>query len=438
MVSFEEFESIQLRLIETEQSNYQLRDRLQQLTKAEPDLESELRRVEEECETLEATRVELQTRHTQSLDALKQELDRLRREADENTKRSALRASDINVEIADLVQRAKEKDEAIDRLKTKIKSHDAVFQKKTAKLQSMIRREQCFRPHVDFLRVSRGIPMYLEDLSSRVAMLLARKADGDATLSSLTARTAELRRARDEIAGRIRARGAEVAARAEQAKAANARLENARREIERTERAVTEANQRLELAREQTQRLAQERADAERELAAVCEKYSAEIAEFERDEELFERQLGEIRDSRQSEVDTYNERIQVLRKKVTFIKDNDDDPERPRVDVDLKKQIEKIKADKAELIRETARVEEQTKRLDVQVQQKTWDFQTAAMKMQPTQEILKMPQFQEKSILLKELVLQNKDLRVEVTKWSEKLIALKQENNEIRRQLEKK
>jgi chromosome segregation ATPase len=438
MVSVAEFEGIQIRLIEIEQSNYQLRDRLQQLTKAEPDLEAELRRVEEECQALETTRVEIQTRHSQSLDALKQELERLRREADENTKRSATRASDINVEIAELGQHAKEKEEAIDRLKSKIKVHDAVFQKKTSKLQSMIRREQCFRPHVDFLRVSRGIPMYLEDLSSRIAMLLVRKTEREAVLRDLAARTAELRQARGEVKGRIRGRAAEVAGRVDQAKGASARLENAQREIERTERAVAEANQRLALARDQTRRLIEERADSERELATVREKYTAEIAQFEREEALFERQIDEIRESRQSEVDAYNERIQALRKKVTFIRDNDEDPDRPRVDVDLQKQIEKIRADKAELIRETARVEEQTKRLDVQVQQKTWDLQTAAMKMQPTQEIMKMPQFQEKSVLLKELVLQNKDLRVEVTKWSEKLITLKQENNEIRRQLEKK
>jgi hypothetical protein len=69
------------------------------------------------------------------------------------------------------------------------------------------------------------------------------------------------------------------------------------------------------------------------------------------------------------------------------------------------------------------------------MKQKTWDFQTLAMKTQPTAGILAMPEFHEKFILLRELVLQNMEMKTEMARLTEIMVALKQENNAIRRRL---
>jgi hypothetical protein len=94
--------------------------------------------------------------------------------------------------------------------------------------------------------------------------------------------------------------------------------------------------------------------------------------------------------------------------------------------------------EKSSLVKETQRVLTETKRLEVQLQQKTWDLQTLTLKTQPTQTLLGNPEFQQKFVLLKELVLQNMELREEVTKMTERILLLKQENDEIRKRLEGK
>jgi uncharacterized protein YydD (DUF2326 family) len=122
-----------------------------------------------------------------------------------------------------------------------------------------------------------------------------------------------------------------------------------------------------------------------------------------------------------------------LRHKITFIKERDKDPDIPAVDVDLRRQIERVRAYQQDLVKESERCDEERKRLEVQIKQKTWDLQTLAMKTQPTANILANPVFHEKFVLLRELVLQNLELKMEMATLSEKAVALRTENNGIRK-----
>jgi chromosome segregation ATPase len=437
MVSFEEFDALQQRLLGVEQENYVLKEELQRLTRANPNLQADVRRLDEEREKLDDYHSEAQARHRQSLDALNEAIDSVRRQIEEQVRCTNSRLAEASAELADLTQKCQEKAEAIERLQEKVSSHDDALIKKSSKLQFLVKGEQVYRPHIDFLRRSRAFPMYMEDLDVRIAALTAQKTQHRVTLDILVQRRGDLKGANREMKSQIRNKSAELTTRYEQTKSASARLESALKESERTERAVAEATQRLGEARAQTAGLFAERARLEQELADIERRGEADFAEFERQKAERELQLVEVRESRQSEMAEYNERIQILRKKVNCIKDTDDDPDGPRIDVDLRRQIEKVKAEKAELRRETERIRKQTRAAEIQVQQRTWDLQSRAMKMHPTQQILEMPEFHEKSLLLKELVLQNRDLREEMSAFSQRRIALKEENDEIRGQMRK-
>jgi chromosome segregation ATPase len=221
-----------------------------------------------------------------------------------------------------------------------------------------------------------------------------------------------------------------------QAAATKERLANAGTEIESTQKAITEANRRLEDAKTQTKALTAERESAEKQLSDLRKHFEDELAELDRAQAAVEASLIELQSSKDQELNAYNDRIQAIRKRLTHIKEKDDDPEVPRVDVDLRRQIERVRIEKADLVREKQRVLDETKRLEVQLQQKTWDLQTLTLKTQPTQALLKTPEFQQKFVLLKELVLQNMGLREEVTRMTGRILLLKQENDEIRKKLE--
>jgi hypothetical protein len=143
-----------------------------------------------------------------------------------------------------------------------------------------------------------------------------------------------------------------------------------------------------------------------------------------------------MQSSKDQELNECNNRIQAIRKRLTHIKEKDDDPEVPRVDVDLQRQIERVRAEKGGIVKETQRVLEETTRLEVQLRQKTWDLQTLTLKTQPTQALLGTPEFQQKFVLLKELVLQNMGLRDDATRMSGRILVVSEENDEIRKMLE--
>jgi hypothetical protein len=88
-----------------------------------------------------------------------------------------------------------------------------------------------------------------------------------------------------------------------------------------------------------------------------------------------------------------------------------------------------------DLVREGERCEEEVKRLDVQVKQRTWDLQTLVMKTQPTPSFSAMPAFPEKLLLLKELVIQILELKMENAARSERTIVLKAASKEMRKRL---
>jgi chromosome segregation ATPase len=277
--------------------------------------------------------------------------------------------------------------------------------------------------------------MFIEDLSSRVFALRAKKAQRQSTIDGLNSQIENLRRAQMEAQSALDAKSCELRTYQAQAQVATQRLQEAASGIEHTERALDDAGQRLEHAREQTQRLVSEHAELDRQMVELHGRFAEEMADLDRCQAEFEANIVAIKNSKAGEMTAYEDRIQKLRHKITSIRERDSDPDIPAVDVDLRRQVERVRAYEQDLIKESERCEEETKRLDVQMKQKTWDLQTLAMKTQPTASILAMPEFHEKFILLRELVLQNMEMKMEMASLTERIVVLKQENNAIRKRL---
>jgi peptidoglycan hydrolase CwlO-like protein len=277
--------------------------------------------------------------------------------------------------------------------------------------------------------------MYIEDLSVRIRVLRARKSEGQETLRGINGQIEELKRAYNDIRAKIDAKCGDLRMYQSQVQSATDRLQQESKDIERTQKSLDDARHRLEQAREQTQRLVNEHAELDKQAVDVRRRFDEEMADINRCQAEFEASVAAIRNSKEGEVTAYEDRIQKLRHKITFIKERDKDPDVPAVDVDLRRQVERVRAYQQDLVRESERCDEETKRLEIQIKQKTWDLQTLAMKTQPTPSILANPVFHEKFILLKELVLQNLELKMETATLSERIVALRAENNEIRKRL---
>jgi chromosome segregation ATPase len=299
----------------------------------------------------------------------------------------------------------------------------------------MLLREQSYCRYVEYLRLSRSVPMQIEDLGSRIASLRAQKAALENASTALWSTIETLGQNNRSIRAQIAAKATDRNDIHAEAAATRARLEDAGEEIKPTQKALLEANERLEAARARTAIVANERADAAARLADARRAMAAELAALEAERERAEAAVDQIQRARDRHFEAASERVQALRRRLAHIREKGDDPEVPRVDVDLRHQIERVRAERAELVREGQRVDEEARRVEVQLRQKTSELQTIAMKMPPTQGLLVMPAFQEKFVLLKELVLQNMDLRSDVTRLTERIAAVQRENAEMRRKL---
>ena len=435
MVSEAEFEEFQANLEKLGQEIFERKETLKKLKKENESFDS----LQQQLERLRSDREGMMTRHEQSLAVLREELEKKKREAEEQAEKNAKeqndRMTEVNQEIATLQQEIKEKEAAVDRLRIKVRSHDSNIQIKTTRLQRLIRQEEGLRVILRFLEASRPIPMYIEDLSVRVARLTEVKESKVEQLRELRAKYAELQKQNSDIETKMNTKNLEVTATKRTLELNGERLRAAEKEMESTRKTLDEARERLKVARAQTERLVNERKEIEERADQQKAEIEAELKGYREKQAELDKELEAAKGGNSDEMKTYDEKIAKLRKKLTYIKDNDADPDVPRVDRDLQRQIDKVIAEMSDLEKDTATCREEAKRLDIQVKQKEWELQTICLKMEPTKEIQDMPEFMEKTILLEELVLQNKALRTRFEELSERVVALKQENIDIRRQL---
>jgi hypothetical protein len=83
-------------------------------------------------------------------------------------------------------------------------------------------------------------------------------------------------------------------------------------------------------------------------------------------------------------------------------------------------------------------LEQAIRLVEEEINDKNLEIQTLTLKMPPTPRILAMPEFQQKQLLLEELVLQNRELRNTFAEMTERIVHLKAENAEIRRKIQLK
>ena len=435
MVSEAEFEEFQANLEKLGQEIFERKETLKKLKKENEGFDA----LQQRLERLRSDREGMMTRHEQSLAVLREELEKKKREAEEQAEKNAKeqndRMTEVNQEIATLQQEIKEKEAAVDRLRIKVRSHDSNIQIKTTRLQRLIRQEEGLRVILRFLEASRPIPMYIEDLSVRVERLTKVKEAKVEQLRELRAKYADLQKLNSDIETKMNTKNLEVTATKRTLELNGERLRAAEKEMESTRKTLDEARERLKVAHAQTEKLVNERKEIEERADHQKAEIEEELKGYKEKQAELDKELEAAKGSNSDEMKTYDEKIAKLRKKLTYIKDNDADPDVPRVDRDLQRQIDKVIAEMSDLEKDTANCREEAKRLDIQVKQKEWELQTICLKMEPTKEIQEMPEFMEKTILLEELVLQNKALRTRFEELSERVVALKQENVDIRRQL---
>ena len=114
------------------------------------------------------------------------------------------------------------------------------------------------------------------------------------------------------------------------------------------------------------------------------------------------------------------------------MKETGKDPDSQTVSEDLENQIKKVKHEQNQVTKDIAEIDNSIKLLDVKIEDLDFEFQSIILKMKPTPEILADPNFQINKLLFQELVIQNRELRFEIEKLTDKINELNQENQNIK------
>ncbi|OHT01361.1 hypothetical protein TRFO_07600 [Tritrichomonas foetus] len=438
MLTEEEFSVFQNQLIELGQENFRLKEQLDDLLAKN----AELPKLKKELEECEKQREEMRATHTQSIQVLKEELAKLQKKASEqaeaNSKKITDKITEVNQQITEVTRQTKEKEDQIEQLRQTVRTHDLRVQQKTQKLEQLQKRAKGYEPLIEFLRNSRAIPMYIEDLNMKILNLTQLKAKDDKTLSELDQQVTDLHRLNDELGKKIKDKAAEIEAANIKLKATSLRIQNANDEIQKTKKSLEEATQRLEQTKEATKKAAEEREAQLKKIECEKKELEGQIEEREKTRNELQAKLDEMKNETNQELEKHTTKIQELRKKLNSIKETGDDDEIPRVDRELQFQINRVMEEKAALKDKTQMLQQAILLVEEEIRDKDVEIQTLTLKMPPTPRIVSMPEFQQKQLLLEELVLQNRELRNTFSEMTERIVQLKKENAELREKIKVK
>jgi chromosome segregation ATPase len=438
MLTEEEFAVFQSQLVELGQENFRLKEQLDALQQAN----SELPALKQELEACEKEREDNRIKHNAALQKLKDELTTLQKRAAEQAETSSRKLTDriteVNQQINEVARQTKEKEDQIEQLRQQVRQQEVRVQQKSVKLEKLQKKARSYDPLITFLRNSRAIPMYIEDLNVRIARLREQRGAEEDNLRQLDQKVTDIHKINDELSRKIKEKTVEFENASSRLKATTARISEANDEIEKTKRALDEANGRLAAAKAATQEAIRDREQELEKIRVQRGEIESRIEERERERNELQQKLDQMKGETDQELARHTAKIQELRRKLNSIKETGDDEEIPRVDRELQLQIQRVVEEKTSL-REKAQMLRQAIRLvEEEINDKNLEIQTLTLKMPPTPKILAMPEFQQKQLLLEELVLQNRELRNTFAEMTERIVQLKAENAQIRARIQAK
>ena len=425
MITEEEFNVFQSQLVDLGQRNFRLQSERDELLEKN----AQLPKLKTELADTQTSRSEMKERLSKQLQDLKQELETLQRraseQAEENSKRIADRKSQLKQSISETAQIIKDKNQKVEDLQHQVRSIEVRVQQKNMKLERLEAREKTYAPFVDFLQKSRAFPMYIEDLSSRIGWAVEMNRASEAALSKLDEKVAALQKLGEELETKIQEKTSEIDGANANLKDTTAKVEAANEEIARIKEARDTAAAQLEDAKLALEKTMEERKAELQRLREHRKEVEAEIEERGKVRDKLQSELDKATAEREEELGTYSVKVQELRKKLSVIKETGEGEEIPRVDRDLQAQINKIIQERKQLSDNTQMLQQAIELVEVEMNDNEREIQKLILRSEPTPRILALPEFQQKQLLLEELVLQNQQLREEIPALEAKLRSAK-------------
>lgn len=437
MLTEEEFAVFQEQLVELGQENFRLKEELDSLVAQN----AEIPKLKAEIEECDSRKAQMAKEHAETIEVLKNELARLQTEAQQqaetNSKMISERLNEVNQQIAEVTRQTKEKEEQIEQLKQQAKAHEVRVQQKVDRLNKIQSSLAAYRPLLVFLQQSRGIPMYLEDMQTQIATLESVKAKEAEELASLDKDVTELHKLNEELDRSIKEKTRAIEEANEQYQQTTNEIEETRQRIAVTKASIEDTEQKIEQAREEVERQKSQMEAKFEELALQKKEKETESARLQTEVDKLHAEIADMEKETENELAGYNQRIKELRKRLSTIRETGEDEDVPRVDKELQNQIARIIQEKEVLQEKSQMLDQAIALVQDEIAAKDKEIQTITLRMAPTPRILAMPEFQQKQLILEELVLQNRELQDTFAELTAKIEETKAQSAKLREAIAK-
>ncbi|KAH0790231.1 hypothetical protein GPJ56_005804 [Histomonas meleagridis] len=438
MIEDEKFAEFQNKFVEISQKNYQLNEELKALKKSDP----ELQKYKSQLESIENERVEMQETYTKKIQELEQKLQEIQSSSTQNTSKKKQiieeKIVEVKQQITEVTKTTNQSDEEINKLRQLYREYDTSYKNKSAKLEKLEEKSKRFAPVVTFLKHTRPVLMFLEDLSSQKQFLISQKKKYDQILTKTEAEVSNLRVQGESLDKQIKEESYNITQIEQKLKNITLRISEANQEIENLTKTLESSKSQFESRKKETEANEQEYLTKLSEIRTNKPLYSQQVSDKEHTLQSLELQFEETKRESNKALSELNERIQESRRRFLNIKENGDDELVSRVDLELKEQINKAKSvnetlqDKIEMLTEAITLAHD------EIKEKDDEIRRIALGMTPTKRVLGLQEFKLKELLLEETLVQNRELMKKILDMEKRVDALKRGNEELRKKLIKK
>lgn len=437
MISEDEFMSFQTRMNAVRKETFNLKEKVKELMKTNAEYQS----LKTEVENLEKQKADSKKRHQESLALVQEEISSLKQKLiqlkEQNETDQNNQFKDLTDKIETHKQKIEVKESKIAMLTQNNKKFETRFIKKKRDLDQLRARCKKLQPVVDFLQTSRSYPMYLEDLKMQKRHLLSKLQKLNDAKADLIKRQENLDAFNRSIAIKIQLKNQELSMANSRLEATKTRIQSAEKEIAQTQDAIAAAKTRLDACIAENQAYIEQQEQELKKYTVVNDEYTKQLNELTEQYNGLVTSLDDQKKKLEDDKVKWKQQATELRKIVIQLKDTGIDPSIPRIDVELQKKIEGIIFDKERISKHMAQLRQDIQGKKNEIDTIEFQIQNQTLKQQPTLQITQSPDFQQKQLLLEELIIQNVDLNKQIVEFQKKIQELKSDSDQIRKSLQK-
>lgn len=378
----------------------------------------------ERIEKLKLEKEEILKEYEKKIKDVKDQCEREKEEKKKQAENLSSEITRVNEQIEYIKNQIKEKESENVELKNKI--DDLISHRNTLK-----QKVEAYTPVIEFLKRTRNLPMYLDDLEGRMVTLQRIKENcykefmqKEEVVQELQSKNVELQRSIDKQREINVSLEEELEGLKEEINAENGKLNDAKEAVTSTQKKINDKKSEIE--------------DLLRQREAELEKINSKKPEMEiklkQQEEVKQRlkqQLDDLRNRTKAELSESNEKITLLREKLSNIKNNGCDDDIPHVDLELKSKINAIIMEKEQLIEQSKMLSQAIDDIKKEIENTDIKIYKHMFRSIPPENVLSNPEFKSKMMQIEEYVIQNITLESSIKEMTQSIDELRKERIEL-------